>query len=179
MTFCEFVEVSKCKISSLKISFKSKYNSAYYFTEEGVYRYSNHWGRVGDCRWRLKSKNNQMKNQVYKVGYAKWTDFISFNVNERRFCVYADLTSKDVFIKQFYAVEDYEKDKLKTLDQAIKCSKSVHKILNEDTWAKHLNYDDIDNIRVYFIEKLILSNKTFTQIRLDYLKYHFNNFHTN
>ena len=180
MTFCEFVEVTECKISSLKISFKSKNNSAYYFTEEGVYRYSNHWGRVGDCRWRLKIDKSQKVNQIYRIGYARWTDFTTFNENMKKFHIDVDFKHKNVFIKEFKASESEEKNiKLRTLGEAIKCSKIIQKILNEELWTKHLSYDSIEHLRKYFIDELIFTNKTFHQIRLDYLKYHFNNFHTN
>lgn len=172
MTFCEFVEVSECKIASLKISVKSKYNSAYYFTEEGVYRYSNHWGRVGDCRWRLKIDNNQKVNQIYRIGYARWTDFTSLNENMKKFYIDVDFKHKNVHIKEFKSGESEEEKniKLKTLDEAIKCSKSIQKIFNEELWTKHLSYDSIEHLRKHFIDELIFTNKTFHQIRLDYLK---------
>jgi hypothetical protein len=64
--------------------FKSKSGSLYYFTDKGVYRYSNHWGRVANCRWKI-SGVEAYKNQNYYVGYANWLDFYSLNTSEKNF----------------------------------------------------------------------------------------------
>jgi hypothetical protein len=73
-TFCLWKEVSPADFEVQKPQFKSKSGSEYYFTTEGVYRTSNHWGRAANCRWRLVSQGNY-KSQHTIVGFAKWTDF--------------------------------------------------------------------------------------------------------
>ena len=55
-TFCEFTEVDATTISNIEWHYKSKSGSGYCFTEQGVYRISNHWGRAANCRWRLISR---------------------------------------------------------------------------------------------------------------------------
>ena len=61
-TFCLFQQVDNSVLTDLKLSYKSNSGSEYYFTEIGVYRKSNHWGRAANCRWRLIT-NSEYKNQ--------------------------------------------------------------------------------------------------------------------
>ena len=82
-TFCDFIKVENSFFDENKTHFKSASGSQYYFTEEGVYRYSNHWGRVANCRWRLVSES-RVKNQEYHVGYAKWINFYPLNESEKQ-----------------------------------------------------------------------------------------------
>ena len=64
-TFCIFQEVDFELIKNLKLNFKSKSGSSYYFVENGVYRLSNHWSRVANCKWRLdKNLNKQISNST-------------------------------------------------------------------------------------------------------------------
>ena len=39
------------------------------------YRYSNHWGRVGNCRWRLEHIDH--KQQTNYWGFCLWKNFYS------------------------------------------------------------------------------------------------------
>ena len=80
-TFCLFQQVDNSVLSDLKLGYKSNSGSEYYFTEVGVYRKSNHWGRAANCKWRLESNNNNPTNRN-RVGYAKWTDFYQDNDRE-------------------------------------------------------------------------------------------------
>ena len=61
-TFCLWTEVSQTDFDLQKPQFISKSGSEYYFTEKGVYRISNHWGRAANCRWRLIT-DSEYKNQ--------------------------------------------------------------------------------------------------------------------
>lgn len=90
----------------------------------------------------------------------------------KKFYIDVDFKDKNVHIKEFKVSEREEEKniRLKTLDEAIKCSKSIQKIFNEELWTKHLSYDSIEHLRKHFIDELIFTNKTFHQIRLDYLK---------
>ena len=57
-TFCIFHEVDFDVVKELKPNYTSKSGSSYYFVESGVYRFSNHWGRAANCKWRL-SRNSE------------------------------------------------------------------------------------------------------------------------
>ena len=76
-TYCEFRQIEDVILPE-KTHFKSKHNSLYHFTKEGVYRKSNHWGRVATCRWKL-IPNATYKNQQTVLGFAKWEDFYPLN----------------------------------------------------------------------------------------------------
>ena len=91
-TFCEFIEVDTNAIPNIEWHYKSKSGSGYCFTEQGVYRISNHWGRAANCRWRLissassnTSSRAKINNSQHRIGYAKWTDFYPNNETEKLF----------------------------------------------------------------------------------------------
>ena len=84
-TFCEFQQVDDFTFLE-KTNYKSKSESSYFYTDEGVYRKSNHWGRVANCRWKLISNENY-KNQQIVIGFAKWIDFYPINSSEKIFFI--------------------------------------------------------------------------------------------
>lgn len=58
--------------------YKSDSGSMYWYTDEGVYRTSNHWGfGVGSCDWTLNSNPelSHRDEEGMRTGFAKWTDF--------------------------------------------------------------------------------------------------------
>jgi hypothetical protein len=52
-TFCVFHEVLPDQIENLKLQYDSKSGSKYFYSKEGMYRWSNHWGRLANSKWRL------------------------------------------------------------------------------------------------------------------------------
>ena len=59
--------------------FVSPIGSRYWFTEEGVYRQSNHWGFVGTCKWfvtRPRCLPRGSGSDVY-TGFCRWDEFHS------------------------------------------------------------------------------------------------------
>ena len=81
-----------------KNCYKSKHNSLYFFTKEGVYRKSNHWGRVASCRWKLISSSSY-KNQQTVLAFAKWKDFYSLLETEKLFYISVNLKQKKQKLK--------------------------------------------------------------------------------
>lgn len=58
--------------------YTSDSGSMYWYTEDGVYRTSNHWGfGVGSCDWTLNSNPelSHRDDEGLRTGFAKWTDF--------------------------------------------------------------------------------------------------------
>lgn len=47
-------------------------SSEYWFSKDGLYRKSDHWGFVGNCYWGIDKKELIFKNPV--IGFAKWND---------------------------------------------------------------------------------------------------------
>lgn len=156
------------EISALKISYKSQSGSEYIFTAEGLYRISNHWGRVANCHWRLIPLA-QFKNQNTIVGFANWNDFYS-----------NDHTSKLFFIKvnfetglgNFYhklSLENQEKVILRNAKETAKTIQTIKKVLTETDWAKYLQYEDLRVLRKEIVDELVNSENSFLEIKKQYL----------
>jgi len=96
-TYCEFQEVNNFDIEE-KNCYRSKHNSLYFFTKEGVYRKSNHWGRVASCRWKL-IPSSSYKNQQRVLAFAKWKDFYSLHETEKLFYISVNFETKKTKIK--------------------------------------------------------------------------------
>jgi hypothetical protein len=162
-TFCEFQKVELVFFNENKFHFKSKADSHYFYTEEGVYRYSNHWGRVANCRWRLLS-DEKIKNQNYYVGFAKWTDFYTLNETEKQFYISVDFENK---IVDFHHKATSEEAFLFFAETAQKKVIQIRKLLSEDKWATYFDVT-IDVLREKIITEYINSNKTIQQLKLGF-----------
>ena len=145
-----------------QVHFKSKTGSQYSYTKEGVYRYSNHWGRVADCRWRLLSED-KLKNQNYYLGFARWTDFYALNETEKQFYISVDFdqctvdfhhkgTNEDVYV--FFA------------ETAQKKVLQIRKLFLDNKWAKYFE-EDIETLREKLITEYINSAKTLQEIKMN------------
>ena len=167
-TFCIFKEVSVNQIQNLKCNYSSKSKSQYFFNDIGVYRLSNHWGRASNCRWRL-SANNKLVNQQNLVGFAKWTDFFPNDETSNLYFIAVDFNTNDV---NFYHKNCSSYDGKATLRNAFQTAKIIQNIkliLNDAAWAKHLKFEDYAILQTDIINQLIFSNKTFIEIKRNYL----------
>lgn len=170
-TFCVFSEASIEIIKDLKLNFKSKSGSSYYFVENGVYRLSNHWARVANCKWRLINFNENLdsKDNKNKLGFAKWTDFYQDNDFEKLYFVEVNYDAK---IVNFYhrRSENYNEVKiLRTAGETAKLIKQIRILFDQTAWTKYLKTDVIDVVRKEIIENLINSNQSFHEIRRAFL----------
>ncbi len=59
----------------------SNSGSKYWFSDKGVHRESNHWGRAAKCKWRLVEADGRMSRT--RSGFANWGDFYPDNDVER------------------------------------------------------------------------------------------------
>lgn len=163
-TYCEFSLKEHAFFNDKTPHYKSKSGSLYFYTEEGVYRYSNHWGRVANCRWKIENVESY-KNQQYYVGYAKWTDFYPLNNVEKLFYITVCFETQKAKI-------NHVKNKDKTLhylftaNNARKRVKHIQQLFKEERWAKYFN-TDINVLRKQIILALIQSNKTLQQIKTE------------
>lgn len=167
-TFCVWKQVFDNEWKTHDSGFKSKSGSHYFFTKEGVYRISNHWGRVANCRWRIVS-NEKVKNQSEVVGFAKWTDFYHNDENALLFFIQVDFKTKEVNYFHKDALFYSGNFVLRNAVETAKAIQNIKEILWETHWAKYLNYKAIDQLRCEIIEKLITSHRTFLEIKKDYL----------
>lgn len=163
-TFCVFKEVSVSEIEQLPQNHKSSSGSAYFFTEMGVYRVSNHWGRAANCRWRLES-DSKIVNQRTKVGYANWTDFYPNNEQENLFYIEVNPQTEEVTF-QHKCNPGYDgKAQLRNASETAKVIRTLNEILTTDQWAKYLNFEDINELRNNVVQQLITTNVSFIEIK--------------
>jgi len=170
-TFCIFKEANLDAIKDLKLNFKSKSGSSYYFVENGVYRLSNHWGRAANCKWRLVNANisSNNKNERTKLGFASWIDFHPDNDYEKLYFIEVNHDNQSV---NFYhkQSESYLSNKvLRTSNETSKLIKQIRNLLEETAWVKHLKLDNVEELRKQIIDRLINSNQSFQEIRRDFL----------
>lgn len=142
------------------LHFKSKSGSLYFYTKEGVYRYSNHWGRVANCRWKINGVE-EYKNQNYYVGYANWVDFYSLTTNEKVF--YLDIVDENAQLYVSKSEEDSEQF-LMTLEFALKRMKEIKSLYENYKWALYYN-EEIDVLRSEIANKLVNSNTSLKEIK--------------
>ena len=93
-TFCIFKEVFAAEIADLQLSYTSNSGSSYYFTEKGVYRKSNHWGRAANCKWRLHTEIDTASRS--KIGFAEWSHFHPINETEKLYFIEVNFKTKTV-----------------------------------------------------------------------------------
>ena len=137
-TFCEFQEVSFSDIENIKPSYKSKSGSVYYFSNEGVFRVSNHWGRAANCRWRMLS-DEKIKSQTQKCGFAKWTDFYPNDETEKLFYIEVNWETEEVIFqhksnfnyKNFFVLRNASATakRIQTIKEVLK--NNIEKIIGE------------------------------------------------
>ncbi len=166
-TFCIFQEVVLDVLKDLKLHYKSKSGSSYYFVEVGVYRQSNHWGRAANCKWRLISDNNN-KNRT-KLGFANWTDFYPDNDFEKLYFIEVDFTNKSAHFNHFQSEKYSNVAILRTATETAKLLKQIRTLLEETAWTKHLKEESIAVLRKEIIDQLITTNRSFQEIKRDYL----------
>jgi len=163
-TFCEFIEVDVATIPNIEWHYKSKSGSGYCFTDEGVYRISNHWGRAANCRWRLISEIKN-PNQKERIGYAKWTDFYPNNETENFFYAEVNFDTSEVNFQHKNNPKYNGKAVLRNASETAKVIRQIKEILDSDTWAKYFDFDDLEQLRREIIRKLIQTSTSFAEIK--------------
>ena len=167
-TFCLWQEVPFSEIERLEKNHQSKSGSGYVFVDNGVYRISNHWGRVANCRWRLLPLENY-KNQQIKVGFATWNDFYPNDESSKLFFIKVYFATNEVTFFHKLSPEYDGKNTLRSVIQTSKTIKIIKEILTETTWSKYLQFDDLNVLRKEIIEKLLTSDKSYFDIKKEYI----------
>ena len=158
-TFCEFQQVDNFEFPE-DTNYRSKSESIYFYADKGVYRKSNHWGRVGNCRWKLIANENY-KNQQTVIGFSKWADFYPINSIEKFFFIAVNYKERTVNLqpkKENAAVH------LFTFNEAQKRIKQITHLFKEDKWAFYFE-KDIDILRKEFISTFINSDTSLQHIK--------------
>ena len=163
-TFCVFQEVLPDKIKGLEIQYDSKSGSQYFYTKEGMYRLSNHWGRLANSKWRLEPLDPET-DAKFKIGFAAWNEFYPDNAEEELYYLETDYIKKTVNYQHKNNPNFNSKPILRTSFETTKKIKQIRNLLALTSWAKYYDYDDIDELRKKIIEQLIYTNKTLDEIK--------------
>ena len=163
-TFCVFQEVLSDEIEHLKIQYDSKSGSKYFYTEKGMYRLSNHWGRLANSKWRLEVLEPQTQSK-FKIGFASWDSFYPDNSEDELYYLEANYVSYTVNYQHKNNPDYNSKSILRTSFETAKKIKQIRNLLALTSWAKYFDYDDIDELRKLIIEELIYTNKTLDEIK--------------
>ncbi|MEE9408667.1 MAG: hypothetical protein V3V28_11405 [Polaribacter sp.] len=158
-TFCEFQQVDNFEFPE-NTNYKSKSESSYFYADEGVYRKSNHWGRVANCRWKLISNKNY-KNQQIVIGFAKWANFYPINSSEKNFSIEVNFEEKTVKIQP---EKEISINFAFTFTEAQNKIKQITHLFKDDKWTKHFELE-IEEIRFKVISEFINSEKTLQEIK--------------
>ena len=162
-TFCLFQQVEGTTEADLKLGYKSASGSAYFFTELGVYRKSNHWGRAANCRWRLIT-NADYKNQTETLGFAKWTDFHPNNDTEKLFFTEINEAKNEVHFNHKNH-PNYSHQIVRNASDTAKRIKEIKNVLQTTSWAKHLIFDDFEEIKRKMLTELSNTNESFVNLK--------------
>lgn len=162
-TFCVFDEVAMQSIEGKKADYKSKSGSSYFFTEDGVYRLSNHWGRAANCKWRLQTTiSNSFRT---KLGFANWSAFHPDNETEKLYFITVDFENQTVQYQHKCSPDYQENYVLRTTAETTKVIKSIRELFSSDSWAKHFENAEIEMLRKIIIENLITTNQSLLEIK--------------
>ncbi|WP_157366564.1 hypothetical protein [Aquimarina agarilytica] len=155
-TYAVYKEVNPADLHFSVWHYVSKSGSSYFYTKEGVYRLSNHWGRAAKCRWVLSAADNKMyvSKGRSRIGYAKWGDFYENSESTKAYFIKVDYQKMEV---------TYDHKSRDTSAQAIyrtaketqKIIIKVKRLLLTNAWSKYYEYDDLEVLRKELIDELI------------------------
>jgi hypothetical protein len=141
---------------------QSKSGSQYHYTSEGVYRYSNHWGRVANCRWKIKGIADY-KNQEHYLGYASWNDFYPLNDIDKVFYIKVDLDTYEVQIHRNLQ-DEHGEALLMRFSFAQQRLRHIKHLLKDTKWTTYYE-EDITSLREKLIHEMITTSKPLQQIK--------------
>jgi len=163
-TFCIFREVLRANIEGMSVQYDSLSGSKYFYTIEGMYRLSNHWGRLANSKWRLAPMEPETAFKT-KLGFASWNDFYPDNAIEELYYIKANFENKTVNYQHRNNLEYDNKAILRTSFETTKKIKQIRNLFSLTSWAKYFEYDDIDDLRQQIINQLIFTNKSLDEIK--------------
>ncbi len=164
-TFCIFEEKPISEINNLELSYTSQSESKYFYSNDGMYRLSNHWGRLANSKWRLESSETITSDSKFKLGFAKFTDFLPDNDVDKLYYLAYNLDKKTVNYQHKLNPNYDGKAVLRTSSETKKRIKQARNILNLSNWANYFEFDCIDKLRENIVNELIFTEKTLDEIK--------------
>lgn len=157
-TFCVFQEVEGDITNGLIPNYSSDSGSHYFYTEKGMYRLSNHWGRLANSKWRLLELELS-SNTKTKLGFAAWTSFYPDNDVENLYYLEVDFELKTVTY-QHKNNPDYQSNfVLRNSKETTKRIKQIRNLFELTNWAKYYESKNIDELRFYIVNQLVSTNE--------------------
>lgn len=163
-TFCIYKQVELSAIENRKPDYKSKSGSSYYFTETGVYRMSNHWGRAANCKWRLQPLENPGTERT-KLGFAHWTEFHPDNDTEKLYYIEVDFENHSVTFNHKSNQKENSETVLRTASETTKRIKQIRNLFDNNSWTAYYPQKDSELLVREVIQKLVDTEKTLQQIK--------------
>lgn len=147
----------------MKPNYESEAGSKYFYNKIGMYRFSNHWGRLANSKWRLIPLEITTDSK-FKVGFAKYENF--YPDNDVDAIYYLEYNSENETINYNHKNNpDFDgKAILRTTFETRKRIKHARNILTLSSWAKYYE-TDIDLLRIEIINELIFTDKTLDEIK--------------
>jgi hypothetical protein len=167
-TFCVFQEVPLDAIMGLRIQYESKSGSQYYYTKAGMFRYSNHWGRLANSKWRLIPLVPDTDSK-FKIGFANWDQFYPDSSKDKCYYIAVNYTNKTVTYEHYRNPNYDAKAIVRTSFETTKRIKQIRNLLTLTSWSKYFEYVDLEELRKKIITELIFSDKTLEQIKRELL----------
>lgn len=169
-TFCVFEELDLIEFEKLDFDFISKSGSCYSYSKSGMYRLSNHWGRLANSKWRLTPLLPETKSKI-KLGFAPWSHFYPDNAQEDLYYIETDFLTNTVNYQHKDNPKYDKKAVLRTSFLTGKRIKQIRNLLDRTSWATHFKSDDLNQLR-----KIIIDDLMFTNVSLEEIKHKYNNF---
>lgn len=166
-TFCVFYEVDIEQIIDLKPNFESGAGSKYFYSEKGMLRLSNHWGRLANSKWRLIVLKPEKKSKT-KLGFANWNDFYPDNNHEKLYYLEFDSENNTINYEHKNNPNFDGKPVIRNSSETTKRIKQARNILTLSSWAKYYQAN-IEVLRAQIIEDLIFTDKTLDEIKSNVL----------
>ncbi|MFE3872570.1 hypothetical protein ACFX5F_15205 [Flavobacterium sp. ZS1P70] len=163
-TFCVFQEVSLSSLKGLVVQYQSKAGSSYYYSKSGMYRLSNHWGRLANSKWRLEPLEPESESKI-KLGFAPWENFYHDNPVDELYYLEANYLKQTVNYQHKNNLNYDNKAILRTSFETTKRIKQIRNLFALTSWAKYFEYDDLNILRKKIIDELIFTNKTLEEIK--------------
>ncbi len=167
-TFCIFQEVLLQNIENLPVQFASKSGSCYYYTSKGMYRLSNHWGRLANSKWRLEALEPETLSKT-KLGFALWTDFYPDNAVDKLYYIAMNFRTNTVNYQHKNNPEFDQTAILRTSFETTKRIKQIRNLLELTSWAKHFDYDDLNLLRQKIVNQLIYTDQSLELIKRGFM----------
>jgi hypothetical protein len=168
-TFCIFKEMDLQNIQNLKPDYKSDAGSQYFYNKDGMYRLSNHWGRLANSKWRLIASDLYENESKFKLGFANWENFYPDNNHENLYYLEYDSSNQTINYQHKNNPIFDNKPVLRSSLETAKRIKQARNILTLSSWAKYFENDNIEELRTVIINELIFTNKTLDEIKRNLL----------